>query len=263
MFAYSHNIKLFYQIEGEGRGIPLVFINSLGCDLSIWDDVVKPWLSEYRIVRYDTRGHGHSQAPAGPYTLADHTNDLAGLLDILGISKALLVGISVGGLIAMDYALSRPAAVTALVLCDTAPRIGSRQIWRDRIRSVREQGLEKMAKTIIERWFTTNFSHSHLDLYQNAFKMLQCNSQDGYIATCAALRDANLSGLIQSITVPVMAVCGAEDHVVTPTQTREWAARFPRARVEVIPGAAHLPCIEQPAALAQVIQAFLKEGGYA
>jgi 3-oxoadipate enol-lactonase len=260
MFALINHLTLHYQIDGQPQGTPLVFINSLGCDLHIWDQVVYLFKDQYRIIRYDKRGHGQSDTPPGPYTIRDHSNDLADLLSELKVDRAILVGISVGGLIALDFTLLHPGIVRALVLCDTAPKIGTTELWNERILTVHERGLVAMGEAVISRWFTPAFKENRFSDYQEWLDMLYRTPLEGYVATCAALRDADLSGaILGTIPVPTLVICGEQDVVVSPAQTKEWAAFIPQARVTVIEGAAHLPCIEQPKLMGNVIGKFLRE----
>ncbi len=263
MYALIDQFKLYYQLDGDTQGFPLVFLNSLGCTLHIWDKVIPAFTGQYRLIRYDARGHGLSDAPPGPYTLRDETNDLASLLRSLEIDKVTLIGVSIGGLTAMNYALQYPEQVRALVVSDTAPRISTPELWEERISAVNQRGLPKMAETIVSRWFLPGFRQIDPEEYNEYLNQLSRTSQEGYIATCAALRDADLSSAIETIRAPLLALCGAGDVVVTPEQTRKWADCLPDARVQVIDGAAHLPCIEQPVIMANAIQQFLQEGAHA
>jgi 3-oxoadipate enol-lactonase len=259
MVVTVNNIRLYCQVEGQSRGPWLVFINSLGCDLRIWDRVAAAFTSRYRVLRYDKRGHGRSDAPPGPYTIRDHSDDLAGLLAALEIERAALVGISVGGLIAMDFALQHPKSTRALVLSDTAPKIGTAEGWEERIRLVREKGMPAIAEQVASRWFTAAFKEGRSAEYRGYLEMLSQASAEGYAATCAALRDADLAAAVPAIAAPALALVGAADQTVSPGQTRTWAASLPNARVQVIAESAHLPCIEQPGAVSEAIQGFLKE----
>ncbi len=259
MFATVNHFRLHYQVDGQPEGFQLVFINSLGCDLHIWDGVIRPFADRFRILRYDLRGHGLSDAPPGPYAIRDFTDDLSALLDILGVNDAILIGVSVGGMIAMDFALQYPSRGRALVLSDTAPKIGTPELWDERIAAVRSRGLEGTAEMILSRWFLPEFPKARPDEYHQYLDKLSHASPEGYIAACAALRQANLGSSIGTISAPVLALCGAGDVVISPEQTREWAACLPQARVEIIAGAAHLPCIEQPEAMANAIGHFLQE----
>ncbi len=259
MFILADHFKIQFQVDGIRRGIPLIFINSLGCDLRMWEPVLPAFTGRFHVIRYDKRGHGRSEVPTGPYTIRDHSNDLMALVENLDLESAILVGISVGGMIAMDFALQHPGRVLALALADTGPVIGTPAGWDERIRAVQTRGLTGMAEIITSRWFLPDFQKSHPSEYFRYIEMLSYASPEGYIATCAALRDADLRTEIPAITAPALALCGAQDPVVTPEQTRAWAACLPNARSRVIQNASHLPCIEQPEAFAGVINRFLLE----
>lgn len=248
--------------SGVATGPPLVFINSLGTDLRIWDDVLPLLDGHLPLIRYDKRGHGLSDAPAGPYTIRQHTGDLEALLKHLEIGEAIVCGISVGGMIALDYAARNPDAVRALVLCDTAAKIGTATGWTQRIRSVQEHGLEQMAETILAQWFSPSFSQERPSDYRGYCNMLARSSDEGYVATCEALRDADLRETLSVINAKTLVLCGAEDPSTPPAVVHRLAERLPDAQFDVIPGAAHLPCVEQPAATAARINSFLQENVY-
>ena len=150
-FATINGITLRYESEGSGK-TPLVFINSLGTNLHIWDEVVSQF-RDRQCVRYDKRGHGLSDAPPSPYTMRDHSNDLLGLLDHLAIGHATLIGVSVGGMIALDFAAQHPERVASLVLLDTAGKIGDADGWNTRIETLEQHGMAHLAAAILERWF--------------------------------------------------------------------------------------------------------------
>jgi 3-oxoadipate enol-lactonase len=243
-------------------GAPLVFINSLGTDFRIWDNLIPHFAARFAIVRYDKRGHGWSDCPPGPYTIHDHAEDLAGLLAHLKIDRAILVGISVGGMIALDYTLHHPQAVGALVLCDTGAKIGTPAFWIERAEAIRKQGMESLADAIVGRWFTPAFARQHPAEYRGYYHMLLRAPVIGYVATCAALRDGDLRESVGKIEAKTLVLCGAEDMATPPDLARELAASLKNARCEIIDGAAHLPCIEQPDALAAKMTAFFRENGY-
>lgn len=262
MFALVNNLTLHYQIDGQPGGAPLVFINSLGCDFSIWDNVILPLTDHFRIIRYDKRGHGLSDAPPGPYTLRDSTDDLNELLKHLRVEATILVGISVGGLIAMDYALQHSARVRALVLCDTAPKIGTSELWNDRIQTLRENGLERMAEALIARWFRPAFAVERPAEYRGYRNMLTRMPLDGYIGMCAALGEADLREPAKTITTPTLVLCGAADVSTPASAMREFAETLPNARYEIIEEAAHLSCIEQPEVVTAAMERFFQDNGH-
>ncbi len=259
MFTRVNDLTLHYQLEGNPAGRMLICLNSLGCSLVMWDELVRLLGGAYRFLRYDLRGQGFSDGAPSTGRLQDYTQDLALLLDALGLRDGILIGNSFGGMIAMDFALRYPEKARALALLDTAPKIGTAEFWEERMHAVREFGLGVMSETILRRWFCPGFRNERPAEYQGYHNMLARASQAGYLAACEALRDADLSERIQEIRLPVLAVCGAEDLVVTAEATRNWAARIAKARLEIIPGAAHLPGVEQPERVAAALDQFLKD----
>jgi 3-oxoadipate enol-lactonase len=263
MFARVEKINLRYRLDSPPGdtlvGMALVFIHALGCDMHIWDAIIPTFSERMMVLSYDLRGHGQSDAPEGPYTIRQNSEDLDGLLAALNIQKTLLVGISLGGQVALDFAHLRPDAVQGLVVCDSAPKIGTRESWTERIRVVSARGLERMSTTILDRWFSPGYSLAHPAEFNAYRAMLASTPVRGYLGACAALRDADLTQEARKIRVPVLAACGGRDVVVTPDQTREWASCLPNARAEVLNGAGHLLCVERPQMLARSIQQFLRE----
>lgn len=266
-FAAVDSWVIHHRLEGQFTnamltGIPLIFINSLGSDLRIWDGVIPYFAEDFPIVRYDKRGHGLSDCPPGPYTLHDHTTDLAALLTGLEVPSAILIGVSVGGMIALDFARQHPGRVHALVLCDTGARIGTAEAWTERSTIVRQEGLATIAPLILSRWFSRSFSTVEPTAYRGYYNMLTRTPAEGYAATCEALRDADLCAVVQSITAPSLVLCGDEDIATPPTLGQELAAALPNARFQLIYQAGHLPSIEQPRAVAAAMKQFFKELHY-
>jgi len=257
MFATIDGITLHYTTEGAPTGTPLVFINSLGCDLRIWDQVAAQLAAQAPIIRYDKRGHGLSACPPGPYTIRDHAADLAGLLTRLAVAEVILVGVSVGGQIALTYALEHPEKVKALVLCDTGAKIGTDELWRNRIAAIQEQGMAALVDTLMARWFTPAFAEKQPDEYQGYRNMLSRTPVEGYLATCAALRDADLTAAVGQIAARTLVLCGAEDVATPPSLSQALAAAMPNAHFALIEQAGHLPCVEQPDAVVAQIEHFL------
>lgn len=253
-----NGVMLHYQLQGAKHLPLLVFSNSLGTDLRIWEPLLPLLASHYQFLRYDKRGHGLSACPAAPYTLAEHSNDLIGLLDGLQLSNVALCGLSVGGMIAQDVASRRPDLVSSLILCDTAHKIGPAQGWEDRIATITAHGLDSIADAVMQRWFAADFrtqQPNQLALWRN---MLARTPEQGYIGTCAAIRDADLTQSSASITQPTLCIVGDQDGATPPALVESTAALIPGARFAMINNAGHLPCIEQPAQLAALIVDFLK-----
>ncbi|WP_028034045.1 3-oxoadipate enol-lactonase [Chelativorans sp. J32] len=260
-FARVNGVVLHYRTRGpEGRPV-LVFSNSLGTDFRIWDDMATLLEGEFRLVFYDKRGHGLSEATPQPYAMTDHVKDVAALLDHLKVTSATIVGLSVGGMIAQGLAAFRPDLVQALVLCDTAQKIGNDDLWNTRIKTAIESGIAPMAEGIMQRWFTPGFRSLENPDYVGYLAMLTRQSPDGYAGTCAALRDADLTESTRALKLPTLCIVGDQDGSTPPALVRELASLIEGARFEIVEGAGHLPCIEQPERTATLIRSFLKEVG--
>lgn len=253
-FASINNITLHYETVGSG-GPPLVFINSLGTNLHTWDDVAAHF-AHVQTVRYDKRGHGLSDAPPAPYSLRDHTDDLMGLLDHLALDSVILIGVSVGGMIALDAAAQYPERVQAMVLLDTAGKIGDEASWNSRINALEQHGMDPLVDAILERWFAPDAPEM---LRRAGHNVLTRTPLDGYIGTCAALRDADLRPSLASLTMPILVLCGAEDSATPPELVQNLADALPNASFQQIEGAGHLPGWEQPTATADAIKIFLSQ----
>ena len=248
-----------YLDEGGKEKPALVFANSLGSDLRTWDEVASRLVERFRIVRYDKRGHGLTDAPAPPYTMDDLARDLVGLMDALEIKDALVCGLSVGGLIAQRFALMNPDRVRGLVLCDTGARIGTVESWNQRIELVKSGGVESFVAPSMERWFSEAFRRQRAADVRGYANMLRQTSVDGYLGTSCALRDADLSQAVKAIAKPTLVLCGDQDIATPPELGRALAEAIPGAKFSLIPDAAHLSCIEQPQVMVKMLTQFFKE----
>lgn len=260
----SNGVYIHYRRETTGAvdagETTLVFANSLGTDLRLWDRMVAELPGGFDVVRYDKRGHGLSDAPAPPYSIEDHADDLAGLLDGLGIGKAVICGISVGGMIAMSLALRRPERVQGLVLMDTGHKIGNAEGWAQRIATVEADCIGALADTVIQGWLSDAFRTERpgeTAAWRNL--LARTPSVAGYAGTCAALRDADLTEQIGAIRVPALCLCGAQDASTPPQLMRELRDLLPAARYEEVAGTKHLPCIEEPKAISDHIVGLIEE----
>lgn len=262
-FGRFNDLTLHYEDEGPAGAPALVFINSLGTDLRIWDQVSGKLAAGRRLLRYDLRGHGLSEAPAAPYALDDHVGDLAALMDARGVKAALIVGLSVGGVIAMALASRRPDLARALILSDTAHRIGTIDLWDARIAAVRQNGMAAAAEAILRRWFSAQFRANNPADLAFCRTMLTRTPVEGYVGMCATLRDADLTDVARKLAVPALCLVGAEDQATPPDLVRSLAALLPDARFDMISDAGHLPCLEQPDIMAKHISAFAREVAFA
>lgn len=261
-FARVNGIVLHHDVRGNADAPALVFSNSLGTDFRIWDEVAARLAGDFRIALYDKRGHGLSEAPPAPYTIDDHVGDLAALLDHLGIARAAVVGLSVGGLIAQGLAAARPDLVAALVLIGTAPKLGTAETWNARIETVAAKGIAALADDILPRWFTAAFRSPDNPAFAGYRAMLARSPAEGYAGTCAALRDADLTASTRALRLPALCLVGDQDGSTPPDLVRATAALIAGAEFEMIAGAGHIPCVEQPAATAALIGDFLRRTGW-
>ncbi|MFH1803305.1 MAG: 3-oxoadipate enol-lactonase [Pseudomonadota bacterium] len=257
--AQLNGTHLHYADLGPKDAPVLVFSNSLGTDFRIWSDVVPVFAGTFRVVTYDARGHGLSGIGDQDYSIDLHARDLMALFDHLGIKQAMICGLSVGGLIAQKLAELAPARVRGLILCDTAPKIGDAAGWNARIEAIEKGGITVLADAIMERWLSPDFHKNRpaeTALYRD---MLVRTPVAGYVGTCKAIRDADLGEQAKRLAVPVLCICGTLDLATPPDLVIAMANCIPGAKMALIDGAGHLPCLEKPDELSRLIDGFIKE----
>ncbi|MGL3608772.1 3-oxoadipate enol-lactonase [Rhizobium sp. G187] len=259
-FATINGNVMHYELIGEAKAKNLiVFSNGLGTDFRIWLPLFDELGEDVSVLLYDSRGHGLSGGADKPFGMDDLVSDLAELCDFLDIRKATFCGLSVGGLVCQGLWKKRPDLFRKLVLCDTAPRIGTAEIWAERMAGIEKGGLESAADNAMQRWFTPAFHEDRADDLAGYRLMMTRQSVAGYLSTCAALRDADFSDVLPTVTVPTLVVVGDQDGSTPPETVQAGAGLIPGARFEVIEDCAHLPCVEQPEALAELIQGFMRK----
>jgi 3-oxoadipate enol-lactonase len=257
-FARINDITLHFEATGLASGRPtLVFVNSLGTDQRIWNGVRAALPPAWATLAYDKRGHGLSDLGATPHSIDDHVADLAGLMDHLGIARAVICGVSVGGLIAQGFCHWHPDRVAGLLLSNTALKIGDDASWNTRIAAVETGGIAALADGIIERWFSPGYRTPGNAAFAGYTNMLVRQSAAGYAATCAAIRDADFTAKSPAIAVPTLCVAGDSDLATPPALVEALAAAIPGAEYQLIARAGHLPMIEQPAVFAALLTDFL------
>jgi 3-oxoadipate enol-lactonase/4-carboxymuconolactone decarboxylase len=251
---------LYYELEGSEHKPLIVFCNSLGTDARIWSSLIELLSNHYRFLRYDMRGHGLSTCLGGG-DLGEHVDDLTLLLTELNVSQVFLCGLSVGGMVAQIVTDRRPDLIKGLILCATAPQIGSPDIWNDRIRSVQERGVSSIKDAVLSRWFSAEYKQLNPSEFSLWGNMLERTPAEGYVNICRAIRDADNQGVCSRLKVPTLCIAGERDGATPPELVKAMADLIPEAQYEVISGSGHLPCIEQPAALATLIDQFIVSQG--
>ncbi|MFZ9950118.1 MAG: 3-oxoadipate enol-lactonase [Gemmobacter sp.] len=258
MRAVRANGLLLHVVEcGDPAGPAVVFANSLGTDLRLWDSIVPRLPPGLRIIRFALRGHGLSECPEGPYSMDDLGADAAGLIEALCCGPVVFGGLSIGGMIGQHLAARRPDLVRALVLSNTAPRMGTPEMWAARMAAIRAGGIAALEGAILDRWFGPAFrARPEAQLWG---AMLARTPPAGYLGCCAAIAGADLTATTAALRLPVLVIGGSADGASPPEAVCAMAAAIPGAACHIIDGAGHLPCVEDPAAFAAILIPFLKE----
>jgi 3-oxoadipate enol-lactonase len=255
-FAQGQGARIHYEIEGPEDGPVLLLSNSLGTDLGMWSPQIPSLAARYRVLRYDSRGHGRSEAPEGPYTIDMLGQDAVAVLDAAGVERALFCGLSKGGMVGQWLGVNAPDRVGRLVLANTAAFIGAPEVWNQRIETVRAQGMAAIVPGVIDRWFTKPFQERAPDSVARIRDMLLATDPEGYAACCAAVRDMDQRQTIGAIRVPTLVIAGRHDLATSPEQGRLIADTIPGARFLEL-DAAHLSNIEAEAAFTRALLEFL------
>jgi 3-oxoadipate enol-lactonase len=269
MQATVNGIDTRYVFEDRSGGPVLTFIHQLGGDLSVWDTLAGHFRHRYRVLRYDVRGHGASTVSRDTFSVRDCAADLAALLDAKDIEKTHLVGMSMGGMIAQQFALdfakqdATPGArprVLSLTLCDTASRTApeARDTWNERAALVRRDGLGALADVTMARWFTPDFRRAHHDTVAQICDVLLRTPVEGYARACEALRDFDVHERLAQLRMPTLAVAGRHDSGTPPALTEALAHAIPDARLEML-DAAHLAPVEESHGFTALLETFLKQ----
>jgi len=257
----ANGIDINYTIEGEGPW--LAMSHSLACNLHMWDEEARRLSKRYRVLRYDTRGHGASSAPAGAYTLDMLADDLHGLLQALGVRSTHFVGLSMGGMIGQTYALKYPGVFKSLALCDTTCRYPAEAgpMWADRIRTVEAGGVEPLVEMTMSRFFSEPFRKARPEVVEAVAAMMRATPAPGYLGCCHAIPKINLTSRLKEIRCPAVVIVGKDDPGTPVAMAEEIHQAMPGSRLVVIPDAAHLANLEQPDAFNQALAEFLDQAG--
>lgn len=253
----ANGIDIHYVIEGDG---PVVTMShSLGCNLSMWDDQARALRGRYRVLRFDTRGHGQSSAPPGRYSLEQMAEDLHGLLTGVGIAETHFVGLSMGGMIGQVFALKYPAMIQSLVLCDTTSRYPKEaaSVWEERIRTVEAKGMEPVVEPTLQRWFTAPFREQRRDVMDRVRAMLRSTPPQGYSGCCHAIPKIDVTDRLGAVRCPALVIVGEEDPGTPVEMARAIHAALPSAELAILRSAAHLSNMEQPEEFNRILLGFL------
>jgi 3-oxoadipate enol-lactonase len=253
------DVVVHHEQTGPADAPLLVLANSLGTDLRVWDALLPRFGGRFRCLRYDKRGHGLTDATPGPYSIQGLAEDLARLLDANGAKGAVVCGLSVGGMIAQALAQARPDLVRGLVLMDTAHKIGAAEMWNARVAAIRAGGIAGIADAVLTRWFSPSFHRDRPAELAGWRNMLTRTPAEGYLACCAAIRDADLTEAARGLAVPALCMVGDQDGSTPPELVAELARIVPNGRLATIEGAGHLPCVERPEAVAAAMLGFFAE----
>jgi 3-oxoadipate enol-lactonase len=258
--ARVNGIDLHFVDEGPQEGPAVVFCNSLGTDLQVWDELLPHLPQGLRILRYDKRGHGLSEETPGPYAIDQLADDAAALIRDRGLGRAVFVGLSIGGLIGQSLAARHPGLIAGLVISNSAAKIGDAAMWRDRIATIRAKGLSSIGAATMERWFSAGFRDSGRALPWQ--RMLERQPAEGYAACCEAIAVADLRDAAPGLRLPVQLIAGGLDGATPPDIVRATADLIPGARFDLIEDAGHIPCVETPERHAAILTRFLQEIGH-
>jgi len=255
----ANGIEVNYTVEGDGPW--LTMSHSLACNLHMWDEEAKRLSKRYKVLRYDTRGHGASGAPAGAYTLELLADDLHALLQALGVQSTHFVGLSMGGMIGQTYALKYPGMFRSLALCDTTSRYPAEAagLWAERIKTVEAQGMEPLVESTLARWFTAPFRQTHPDVVQKVAAMIRATPTTGYVGCSHAIPNINLTARLKEIRCPALVIVGKDDAGTPVAMAEDIHRALPGSELVVIPSAAHLSNLEQPDAFNRALGDFINQ----
>lgn len=256
-FLEIGDLRAHYSLSGAAGRPVLVLSNSLGTNFSMWDPQIPAFEKHFRVLRYDTRGHGQSTVTPGPYRIDQLARDVLHLLDRLTFDRVNFCGLSMGGMIGMWLGTNAPERLHKLVLCNTAARIGTAEVWNDRIDSVSKNGMKSITPAVIERWFTPAFRVASPEIVSNIHRMVEASPPEGYAACCAAIRDMDQRESISSIRVPTLVVSGAKDPATTVADGQFLVTEIPGSRYLELT-AAHLSNIEASVQFSSEVLGFLK-----
>jgi 3-oxoadipate enol-lactonase len=258
-----NGINVNYTLEGPANAPVVTLSHSLATDLSMWEPQMKALTARYRVLRYDTRGHGGTDAPSGAYSLAQLADDARAMLRALGVARTHWVGLSMGGMIGQTLALASPDLFLSLSLCDTSSRIPAeaKPLWADRIKTAETQGMEPLVEPTIGRWFTAPFRERHKDVIEPVRAMIRGTKPQGYAGCCHAIAALDLTDKLSAIKIPTVVIVGEEDQGTPVAASQAIQAKIADSQLHILKSAAHLSNLEQPEAFNAALTSFLSRVG--
>jgi len=254
------DVQINYVIEGSDTAPTLVFAQGLGCDLRIWEEVVERLPKSLRILRYDLRGHGQSSCPEPPYRMGNLVRDSERLLDHLNIRDSLFIGHGLGGMVAQGLAIKRLDQIRAMVLSNTAAKLGMADMWETRSAQVLGHGVSALEQDTMKRWFTRAFLKSNeIAPWRDMFLS---QPENGYAGSCAAIAGTDFYTPTSGLRLPALGIAGTEDGVTPADLVRETVGLIPGSDVAIVRRAGHLPSVEQPDTYTQLLMEFIDRTGH-
>jgi 3-oxoadipate enol-lactonase len=259
MKVKANGIEMHYTLEGPANAPVVTLSHSLATDGSMWEPQLGPLRARYRVLNYDTRGHGGTEAPSGAYSLDLLADDAAKLLAALGIRQTHWVGLSMGGMIGQTLALQQPQLFKSLSLCDTSSRIPAeaKPLWADRIKTAETQGMEPLVEPTLARWLTAPFREKRKDVVERVATMIRSTPPRGYAGCCHAISALDLTDRLSAISLPTLVVVGEDDQGTPVAASKAIQERIKGSELVILPAAAHLSNMEQPEAFTAALTKFL------
>lgn len=253
----ANGIDIHYEIEGSGPW--LTMSHSLACNLHMWDPQMPVLTKKFRVLRYDTRGHGQSSAPSGEYTLEQLADDVKGLLDALKIGQTHWAGLSMGGMIGQTFALKYPGVFQSMVLADTTSRRppDAARMWAERIQNAQAKGMDALVESTLARWFTEPYRKTHPDVMKRIGDGIRATPVAGFVGCCHAISKIDLTDRLKTLQCPTLVMVGEQDHGTPVEAARAIHQNLPGSELKILASAAHLSNIEQAEAFNQAMIGFL------
>lgn len=252
-------VRIAWRSFGTDDAPAIVMMHSLGSDGSMWAPQIEALVPEFRIIAVDTRGHGRSDAPAGPYAVEELARDVLAVADDVGLTQFHAVGLSLGGQMAMWLAISAPDRLRSVVLANTAAKLGTHEMWQARIEAVTDDGMTSIRDAVLARWFAAGFPERHPDWFAQAQSVFDATDPAGYAGCCAALRDSDLRDAVGGITAPTL-VIGGEFDLATPPAEAQWLREhIAGSRLTIFDDAGHLSNLDRAPDFTELVQRFLAD----